>query len=272
MKLHELRTGDMVIMRNAVLGLILVKGSEIYLIYEDEAWHSALTLKRPYPKSAYADIRDFVTEELQDVAGGSDHDIMQVLRKEQGMIDFENFDEGELIYERDRTWERPPVKFFEKLEWNRFKTNVEACGEKAEDGDVIFMIHHYPRAFSVEVSQDLGKVFKYGFLDSDIILQQENAGVSAKEIKDHLEHVRIPGTEDLYIAYSIYYKEREERNRMRWRDDILVNIPELNLELSIPCIVYRMDKNGTYRNLTKEDGMVLFRYFTVRDCVIYNRR
>lgn len=259
MKLNELRTGDMVIMRNAVLGLILVKGSEIYLMYEEAAWHSGRSLKRPYPKSAYADIRDFVTEDLQDAAGGSDHDVMQVLRKEQGMIDFESFDEGELIYERDRTWERPPVKFFEKLEWNRFKTNVGLLERKAEDGAVIFMTHGFPHAFVVDTTHYMGESFmERRFLDSDLILNK---------IKNHLRHVLIPGTEDLYITYSTFY---ENRARPCGEEEITVVIPELDLELCSPCIVYRKDQNGTYRNLTEEDGKILFRYFTVRDCVISN--
>ena len=265
MKLNELRTGDMVIMRNAVLGLTLVKESEIYMMYQDVAWHEDLRSKRPYPKLEYADVRDFVAEDLKDAAGGSDYDIMQVLRNEHGMIDFETFEEGELIYERDRTWKRPPVKFLEKVEWNRFKTNVVALAEKAEDGDIIYMLHHYPSAFSLLVTRNLEKVFDYCFLDSDVILKEMGVGVSAYDIKAHLEHVLIPGTEDLYIAYSTFFKERERDYR---REDILVNIPELNLELCIPCIVYKKDKNGTYKSLTKEDSMILFKYFIVRDCLL----
>ena len=35
MKLEELRTGDIIIMRNADMGMVQVRGPEIYLLYLD---------------------------------------------------------------------------------------------------------------------------------------------------------------------------------------------------------------------------------------------
>ena len=141
MKLEELRTGDIIIMRNADMGMVQVRGPEIYLLYLDTGFRYKHGMRRTtmhtYPILKTRDLREIAEEDLKGIQNDGEHDIMQVFRKEKGMIDFDTFEDGDMVYDRDRSWIRPPVDLYDKAVWRRFTKQIKELQEGQEKNGII---------------------------------------------------------------------------------------------------------------------------------------
>ena len=90
MKRNDLRNGDIVILRDNSIGLFLEEKEVI--IYQTGGY----------------DFTDLIfDEDLTGADGETDFDIMQVYRGYDEVISFYDYDEGDLVFERDETWEGP---------------------------------------------------------------------------------------------------------------------------------------------------------------------
>ena len=176
---------------------------------------------------------------------------MQVFRKEKGIIDFDTFEEGELIYCRDRSWIRPPVDIQNKAVWRRFTKQIKDLEESQEKGRIIFAEHTWKHEINALVSDDPEKVMINRFFDSEIYI---------KKVKDYLEYIHIPGTKDLYIVCSAYWlSERNEKSSWHKENPYAV-IPENGMELNIPVFACRRSADGKFGSITPEDTPILCRY------------
>ena len=257
MKLEELRTGDMIIMRNADMGMVQIRDPEIYLLYLDTGFgYSPGRCVPTYPILRTRNLREIAAEDLKGIQDDREHDIMQVFRREKGMIDFNTFEEGEMVYDRDRSWIRPPVDLYDKSIFRKFIKQITELEEGQEKGGIIFADHTWDYDISAAVSGDPEKVMSDRFIDSQVIVQK---------IRDHLEYISIPGTEDLYIVFSAFFEERAKKHMDREREKPLAVFPEINLEIWSPCFACRRSADGEFGSLTAEDAPILFKYMTCRN-------
>lgn len=260
MKLEELRTGDIIIMRNADMGMVQVRDPEIYLLCLDTGFGNEYFMRgtqtHTYPVLKTRNLREIAAEDLKGIQDDGEHDIMQVFRRENGMIDFDTFEEGEMIYDRDRSWIRPPVDLYDKAICRRFIKQIKELEEGQDKGGIIFADHTWDYDVCALVSDDPEKVMTYRYIDSLIIVNR---------IKDYLKYIPIPGTKDLYIVCSAsWLKERNRENRGTGEKAYAV-IPEKDMEINLPVFACRRSADGKFGNLTAEDAPVLFRYMTCKN-------
>lgn len=96
MTIKDLKTGDIVIQRIGLVALYIKKEYEGVLIY---------------PASGY-DSMDSFNDDLTDIMNGPEFDIMQVYRAQPGAIaiSFTDYEDGDLIFERDPSWTLPATE------------------------------------------------------------------------------------------------------------------------------------------------------------------
>ncbi len=86
----DLRNGDIVVLCNGELGLYLAE-KDVFI----------------YQEGGYDDVDCSFNDDLTCMYE-EEYDVMQVYRDESGgVISFYDYEEGELIFERDETWIRP---------------------------------------------------------------------------------------------------------------------------------------------------------------------
>jgi hypothetical protein len=245
----------MIIMRNADMGMVQIRDPEIYLLYLDTGFgYSPGRCVPTYPILKTRNLREIAAEDLKGIQDDREHDIMQVFRREKGMIDFNTFEEGEMVYDRDRSWIRPPVDLLDKAIFRRFTKQIKELEESQKKGGIIFADHTWKKNICAVVSDDPEKVMYYRYLDSQLIV---------KRIRDYLDYIPIPGTRDLYIVCSNFWLR--ERNRGGWGGDMgYAVIPEKDMEINLPVFACRRSADGKFGSLTSEDAPVLFRYMTCR--------
>ena len=260
MKLEELRTGDIIIMRNADMGMVQVRNPEIYLLYLDTGFRYKHGMRRTtihtYPILKTRDLREIAEEDLKGIQNDGEHDIMQVFRKEKGMIDFDTFEDGDMVYDRDRSWIRPPVDLYDKAVWRRFTKQIKELQEGQEKNGIIFADHTWDDDICAAVSDSPEKVMLNRYFDSELFV---------KEIRDHLEYIPIPETKDLYIVCSAYWLRERNEGSLEMAEKAYAVIPENNMEINVPVFACRRSSDGEFGSLTAEDAPILFKYMTCRD-------
>ena len=83
--------------------------------------------------------------------------------------------------------------------------------------------------------------FVLGYLDKNIFI--DDAEIDRTIIK-------VPNTDNIVIVYNKYEEEEARKNKMF---KPLIVIPEDNIEIYSRCIVCRVDENGEFEDLQKED-------------------
>lgn len=91
MTIKDLQTGDIVVLRNGALGFYVNKENEGYILYADSGY----------------DCVDNFNDDMTDYANGPDFDIMRVYRLTGGFIYFNDYWDGDLIFNREADWVVP---------------------------------------------------------------------------------------------------------------------------------------------------------------------
>ena len=94
MTIKDLKNGDIILQREGHIGMVFEKNGETYILY---------------PNSGYDELDGVYNDDLTDAIDGTRFDIMRVYRYEHGMIGFNDYEDGELIFDRDPTWVKPEV-------------------------------------------------------------------------------------------------------------------------------------------------------------------
>lgn len=248
MKKNEFKNGDIIVQRNGELGIFLA-GEDVIILQD----------------SGYEAVDMAYNDDLSDGEGDPDFDIMEVYRADGGVISFTDYDEGDLLYERDETWVRPDKA--ERDAWRAAKEAERAAVlERYKESDpgawkketiTIIAQAFYGNRTSTDIRPEEMDAFILGYLDSKWM---------SKDDKIDRTIVRIPGTDDLVVIYNKYQEEkRRAKNAVILEKDgyackPLAFIPEENLEIYSRCIVCRMNADGTFASLDNEDGLKFMKY------------
>ena len=235
MKKNELRNGDIVILRDGAIGFYRV--DEDVIIYQ---------------KSGYDSVDDMFDDDLRSFDGEAEFDIMQVYRAESGVISFTDYEDGDLIFERDEAWIGPEKEGKEKEGKN------PAVAVKVERKDRITVIAQafYGNRTLTEITPDEMDAFILGYIGGKILGKR----------KIDRTVIRIPESDNLVMIYN-RYEEEERRQEMTvdeagsdFRRKPLAEIPEEKIRLYSRCIVCRMDADGTFQSLQEEDFPKFMKY------------
>ena len=249
MKKNDLMTGDIVVMRSGILGVVIRSSGENYLMYQNNGWESL---------EDYDDDMNWIyaSDDASDA-------VMQVFRNEYGAIGFNDFEDIDPIYERDYTWTRPSEEEMTKAEAaaqaRREATAVE-LNEQAEQlhANRISIIAQafYGNRTGTEIRVESMDRFILGYQTDDI---------SITEPIDRTV-ICLPGSDSLVLVYN-KYKEEERRARKEeaWVKDQyvikpLASIPEMGLEIYSRCIACRMTASGEFQSIEDEDLDILGKY------------
>ena len=249
MKKNDLMTGDIVVMRSGILGVVIRSSGENYLMYQNNGWES---------------LEDYDDDMNWIYASDEDSDaVMQVFRNEYGAIGFNDFEDIDPIYERDYTWTRPSEEELAKAEAaaqaRREATAVELNERAAHlhtNQISIIAQAFYGNRTGTEIRVESMDRFILGYQTDDI---------SITEPFDRTV-IRLPGSDSLVLVYN-KYKEEERRTRKEeaWVKDQyvikpLASIPEMDLEIYSRCIACRMTASGEFQSVEDEDLDILGKY------------
>ncbi len=92
MRIKELKAGDIIIQRAGYIGLVIEKDGDSYIIY---------------PAGGYDQIDLVYNDDLTDSSDDYNFDIMRVYRAEYGVISFSDYEEGDIVFNREETWVKP---------------------------------------------------------------------------------------------------------------------------------------------------------------------
>lgn len=91
MKIKDLRTGDIVVLRNATIGFCVEKENDVYILYDNNNY----------------DCSDIFEEDITDKVNNNEYDIMRVYRGTGAFIYYNDYWDGELIFDREPCWNMP---------------------------------------------------------------------------------------------------------------------------------------------------------------------
>ena len=227
----DLRNWDVVEFRNGDLGLVCMENETVILQAGGAEW------------------LDDYSDRLTDISdNGEMFDIMRVYRDSFGSpLNFFDYCEADIMFDRDPSWIRPDEKQRALIKAQREKSNEEPAAQRAVGETVTVLAQgYYGNRTLVTVKKDRvdREIFGIGYSDSDkscIYLSNEVA-----------------------IVYSRSGEEtclkRMAENR-KFERKPLCTIPEKNIKLYNTCFLCRVDENGGYTDLKKEDFDLVKEYF-----------
>lgn len=241
----DLKTGDIVVLRDGELGVVIVE-KEVILFqnngmdYLDE-YEDDLLLNR----------------ELNV----PECDIMQVLRGwYDSAISFLDPYDGEMVFERV-----DDIGFVEKKD--RSKSLSKEADAEMPDGrtgtkrnylEIISQAFYGNRTLTQLYPENMDR-FILGYLDESL------------EVTEPIDRtiVHLPGSDKLVLVYNKFQEEehrgmREEAFREHnYKMKPLAEIPELDLVLYSRCIALRMEEDGSFSSIEEEDGEILDKYLYI---------
>ena len=236
MKKNELRNGDIVVLSNGSVAVIIGEGKDAYLLFRDNGFEF---------------LDDYYDENMIHTMDGIS--IMQVFRPE-GCSGFEIIDEDWAIWERDRNWFRPiseeEAKAKEAAEAKLEKEREERRKQVKEmPKDLIRIVAQafYGNRTGTAVTEASLDAFVLGYLDDQI----------NPEKKIDRTIIQLPGSDSVVLIYNKYAEEKEIAfMEQGYRMKPLATIPEMNLEIYSRCIVCRMNQEGKLESLRNGDEKI----------------
>lgn len=239
----DLRTGDIVVLRDRELGVVIAE-KEVIL----------------YQNIGMAFLDDYFEDLLYDrLYEEPENDIMEVIRGWFGSpISFLDPHDGQLVFKRE-----DELGFIEKKDCSD-EASMETAAAPAENpckkSDYLTIIAQafYGNRTMTSISPKNIDRFVLGILDNSI------------EISEPIDRtiVRIPGSDNMVLVYNKYQEEkrlREGEKLLReegYKIKPLAVIPELNLTLYSRCIALRMDENGEFGSLQEGEGEFIEKYLS----------
>ena len=101
-----------------------------------------------------------------------------------------------------------------------------------------------------EITPDRIDSFILGFMNSEMAKSM----IKPEDIDRTI--VRIPDTENLVLIYNRYQDEENKKDGIR----MTAAIPEIGLELNSRCIICRMNDDGSFSSIRKEDFGKVMKY------------
>ena len=238
MKKEDLRNGDIIVLREGELGIYLETSRVIV-----------------YQTIGMDDI-DMFDDDLRNIENEPEYDIMRVYRGDWA-ISFLDYDDDDPIYERDETWERPSEeernerKAAAKAKNEEQRRAAEAkMAERRKKLIFVMMQAMYGNRTGMEIDpEDIDRLI-LGYLSDQFSIDKERINRTI---------VRIPGSDNLVLIYNKLFEEEQLKEKAEVYEKRgyvmkpLATIPELDLTLYSRCLVCRMNADGTFASLEKED-------------------
>ena len=238
MKKEDLRNGDIIVLREGELGIYLETSRVI--VYQ----------------TAGMDDIDMFDDDLRSIDKESDFDIMRVYRGDWA-ISFYDYDDDAPIFERDETWERPSEEernarmAAARAQYEEKRREAEVEIEERRKKEIFVMIQAmYGNRTGMYIDpEDMDRLI-LGYLSDTLSIDKERIDRTI---------VRIPGSDNLVLVYNKHHEEEiiEKRTSAYEKSGYvrkpLATIPELDLTLYSRCLVCRMNEDGTFASLEKED-------------------
>lgn len=238
----DLRTGDIVVLRDRELGVVIAEKGVILF------------------QNSGMDYLDEYTEDLLLDDTSLDQpvcDIMEVIRGWFGSPNsFLDPYDGQIVYRRE-----DELGFIEKKDDSakaEEKIVPAPIWEPRKRSDLLTIIAQafYGNRTMTEISpEDMDRII-LGYLDKSL------------EITEPVDRtvVRIPGADGFVLVYNKYQEEKrlKEKERLLKEENYelkpLAVIPELGLKLYSRCIALRMTDNGEFASLQDEDDVFIEKY------------
>ena len=242
----DLETGDIVILRNGEMGVVLTQIDQI--MYQNMGMN----------------FLDEFTEELLYDSGYDgrlpEYDIMEVRRGSEGVPpSFLLCGLCDLVFERaEEADEAEEVQEDVQESVNEeFAAYIASWKEKREKEYLTIMTQaFYGNRTMTQIAPENMDRFILGYQTSDIqVIEPIDRTI-----------VPIPGSDCLVLVYNRYAEEKRLRDKEKYlREENyelrpLAVIPELDLKLYSRCIALRMNKDGSFASLREGDDAVLTRY------------
>ena len=242
----DLKPLDIVVLREGTVGVCVESAGELCILYQD---------------CGYDEVDFEFDDELKHESGGPDFDIMRVYREPHGeilpLVGYE--EDGELIYERDRSWKLPTPEEREEMRLERERLHEEEVKKRAEESKKaihtekwLFILAQafYGNRTVTKITEDRIDSFILGYVSAEAIERE----MKPEDIDRTI--VRIPGTENLVLIYNRYRDEKCKKRGIR----MTARIPEINLVLNSRCIVLRMNDDGSFASIEDEDFEKVMKY------------
>ena len=251
MKKNDLRNGAIVVLRDGCLGFY--RADEDVIIYQS---------------GGYDTVDDMFDDNLTAVLDTEDADIMQVYRTDGGVISFSDYEEGDLVYERDETWIRPE-KTADKPASEAVKEQQIRAKQKTNSIWILAQAFYGNRT-STKISPEEIDYFILGHLSTEIKVPDGKGGLVIRhyEVEEKMDRsiIRIPGSENVVLIYNKYQEEEwlEKKERhYKERGYILkplASIPEMDIVLYSRCIACRQNADGSFGSLEGDDYKIVMKY------------
>lgn len=242
MKKNDLRTGDIVVMKyNGELGVILLETNIIL-----------------FQNNGREDLDDYDENMIYLY---DDDAIMEVYR-ESDFYEVDS-DEVEVLYQRDKNWKRPSKEerdaFHAKMEEKRekeYKKWLERLEERNENHIDIIAQAIYGNRTLMKIERNRFDNYILGELSSNMYPDA------------NIEKIIVPSPKckDIVIVYGKKEEEEKLQNVSKWYQEDgyiakpLAIIPELDLKIYSRCLVCRIDENGIFQSLQKDDAQYFIDY------------
>ncbi len=256
MKLQDLKIGDIIINRKGQVGMYTVRRNNGYILYQD---------------GGYDDVSYTFNDDLTDIYDGEDYDIMQIYREYfGGMICFSDYDEADLIFNRDEKWKNPNIKEKQCIEITKEKKNVDN-----DDSISIIAQCFYGNQTGTKINRNKVKQFLLGYIDDSL-------PISKKELESvNIKTLLVPHTDNIVIVYDEHkeyeyinvdfpemYKRIGHKYIEKWGEElkpyVSCFIPEINFELHTRCFACRIDDYGKLQSLQNDDYKSFIHYFPIK--------
>ena len=248
MKRNELKNGDIVVLREGMIAVVIDDGQEPYLLCTS---------------GGFEILEDYYDDDL--VCTVDDDAVMQVFRPDH-WCGFDIINEDEPLYEREPGWTRPISEgeaAVAKIRRARQEAReAQEALQRAQAGQTrrptIFIITqaYYGNRTGTEISPEAVDGFILGHQD-DLPDEQARADRAV---------VRLPGSDKLVLIYNEAAEEERRADKERcFKEDgyimkPLATIPEMGLELYSRCIVCRMNEEGGFESVERGDDEIWTRY------------
>ena len=249
----NLLTGDIVVLRNGNVAVVIQNEKEEYLLFQSGGWESL---------DDYSEDMVYLYSDADEVDA-----IMKVYRSVSSGISFSDFEEEALIFERDLTWE-------ENSEDNTASFTVTSYQRMAHENQKIHIVAQQFYGNGTHTTIDLADVdyFLRGILEPQLF--PHNADSVIRKV------VRIPNNEHIAVVYDqhqealyvndefpAYYASEAQAYRDVTGHELTMpvtcKIPEIGLELHTRCFVCRVDAHNQLCSLESSDIQIVNRYLTL---------
>lgn len=259
MKKNELMNGDIVVLSNGSVAVVIGEGQNAYLLYQYGGFEF---LDECYDENLYNEMDDDM--------------VMQVFRSNGG-FGLEGVDQEVPLWERDEAWEGPTEKEREEqhrtaveLHEAEFEASLERMAEASKDMIFIVAQGFYGNRTGTEIRHEEINCFLKGILSPELFHDKDKA-VDRKVIKvpnvDNVVIVYDQNQEDEYMNVKFpkmlaedgaEYFENTGREMKPW---VSCLIPELDVELHTRCFACRINENGEFQSLEDGDNDAFAKFF-----------